>query len=273
MQKEINWNGESWIVDPTTRTIYKKGQIYENDSELLTAGLKIGNHSYSNFGDIIYFQRNTDNECFKVENDTVVNISKEEYLEYKKMKRIILENPDSIRYVMNYVIAIICDDILKREYQLKVSIPVDNSNVVPVVSKNFSEIIKSKIKEVTTHIMIYLPGYIDRTQAKKVIYDCFVKTLEENPEYVENIEKKIIQENKPVFDALAEQIKSSIESRKKMDEISQSRNLQMGEKSLHERNYDRFQQIARDRISGNRHKPTLSEITEKTESESKGRKI
>ena len=105
----------------------------------------------------------------------------------------------------------------------------------------------------------------------KVIYDYFVKTLEENPEYVENIEKKIIQENKPVFDALAEQIKSSIGSRKKMDKISQSRNLQMGEKSLHERNYDRFQQIARDRISGNRHKPTLSEIAEKVEGENKGR--
>ena len=89
MPKEINWNGESWIVDPTTRTIYKKGQIYENDSELLTTGLKIGNYSYSNFGDIIYFQRNTDNEYFKVENDTVVNISKEEYSGYKKMKRII----------------------------------------------------------------------------------------------------------------------------------------------------------------------------------------
>ena len=271
MLREINWNGEIWMVDPNTRTIYKKGQTYENDSELLTAGLRIGNYSYSNFGDIIYFQRNTDNECFKVENDTVVNISKEEYLEYKKMKRIIPENPDSIRYVMNYVTAIICDDILKREYQLKASIPVENSNIVPVVSKNFSEIIKSRITDVTTHIMLYLPGYIDRTQAKKAIYECFIKTLEENPESVENIEKNIIQENKHVFDALAEQIKSSIESRKKMDEISQSRNLQMGEKSLHERNYDRFQQIARDRISGNRHKPTLSEITEKIESENKRR--
>ena len=271
MLKEIDWNGESWIVDPNTKTIYKKGQIYENDKCLLTTGLKIGNYSYSNFGDIIYFQRNTDNECFKVENDTVVNISKEEYLGYKKMKRIIPENPDSIRYVMNYVTAIICDDILKREYQLKTSIPVDNSNVVPVVSKNFSEIIKSRIKEVTRHIMLYLPAYIDRTQAKKVIYDCFIKILEENPEYVENIEKKIIQENKPVFDALAGQIKSSIESRKKMYEISQSRNSQIGEKSLHERNYDRFQQIARDRISGNRHKPTLSEIKGKVEVENKGR--
>ena len=270
MLKEINWNGESWIVDPNTRTIYKKGQIYENDSELLTAGLKIGNYSYSNFGDIIYFQRNTDNECFKVENDTIVNISKEEYLEYKKMKRIIPENPNSMRYVMNYVTAIICDDILKREYQLKASIPVENSNVVTVVSKTFSEIIKSRIKKVTTHIMLYLPSYIDRTQAKKAIYECFIKTLEENPEYVENIEKNIIQENKYVFDALAEQINSSIESRR-MNEISQSRNLQMGEKLLHERNYDRFQQIARNRISENRYKPTLSEITEKVEGENKGR--
>lgn len=272
MSKEINWNGESWIVDSNTKTIYKKGKIYENDSELLTTGLKIGNYSYSNFGDIIYFQRNTDNEYFKVENDTIINISKEEYLEYKKMKRIIPENPDSIRYVMNYVIAIICDDILKREYQLKTSIPVDNSNIVTVVSKNFSEIIKSRIKEVTTHIMLYLPGYIDRTQAKKVIYDGFIKTLDDNSEYIENIEKNIIQENKNIFDALADQIKLSIESRKKMDGISQSRNLQMGEKSLHERNYDKFQQIARDRIYENRHKPTLSEITEKTESESKGRR-
>ncbi len=270
MLKEINWNGESWIVDPNTKTIYKKGQIYENDSELLTTGLRIGNYSYSNFGDIIYFQRNTDNECFKVENNTIANISKEEYLEYKKMKRIIPENPDSIRYVMNYVTAIICDDILKREYQLKASIPVEKSNVVPVVYKKFSETIKSRIKEVTTHIMLYLPGYIDRTQAKKAIYECFIKTLEENPEYVKNIEKNIIQENKYVFDALAEQIKSSIESRR-MNEISQSRNLQMGEKSLHERNYDRFQQIARNRISENRYKPTLSEITEKVEGENKGR--
>lgn len=45
----------------------------------------------------------------------------------------------------------------------------------------------------------------------------------------------------------------------------------MIEKSLHERNYDRFQQIARDRISENRHKSTLSEITEKVEGENKGR--
>ncbi len=232
MSKEINWNGEIWIVDPNTRTIYKKDQIYETDSELLTTRLRIGNYSYSNFGDIIYFQRNTDNECFKIENDTIVNISKEEYLEYKKMKRIIPENPDSIRYVMNYVTAIICDDILKREYQLKASISVENSNVVPIVSKKFSEIIKFRIKEVTTHIMLYLPGYIDRTQAKKAIYECFIKILEENPEYVENIEKNIIQENKHVFDALAEQIKSSIESR---------------------------------------NKSILSEITEKVEGENKGR--
>ena len=148
------------------------------------------------------------------------------------MKRIIPENPDSIRYVMNYVTAIICDDILKREYQLKASISVENSNVVPIVSKKFSEIIKFRIKEVTTHIMLYLPGYIDRTQAKKAIYECFIKILEENPEYVENIEKNIIQENKHVFDALAEQIKSSIESR---------------------------------------NKSILSEITEKVEGENKGR--
>lgn len=216
MIKEINWDGELWTIDPTTKTIYKKSNLYKEHSELLTTKIAIGNYPYGIYGDIIYFQRNTDDTCFKVENGIVIKISKEEFLKYKKMKRIRIKDPKAIRYITDYVIAILSDDILKKKYNLKYSIPLESSNAIKVISRNFSGATKSQIKDLTMIIMqYYLPVYIDSSETKKEIYKGFKKMINENPTLIESIEQRIIKECEQIFDALYSQITLAIKSKEK----------------------------------------------------------
>ena len=216
MIKVVNWNGELWTIDPATKTIYKKGDLHKNNSELLTIKITVGNYPYGIYGNIIYFQRNTDNACFKIENGIVTKISEKEFLSYKKMRKTNIKDPKSIRYFTDYVIAILCNDILKKKYKLECSIPLEASNAIKVISKSFSGVTSAQIRDLTVNIMqYYLPAYIDSTKPKKEIYNGFKKIVGENSSLIESIEQRIIKECEQIFNALNEQICLTIKSKEK----------------------------------------------------------
>ena len=84
MKKEITWNKEQWIVDYSTKTIYKEGSKSKNDPNLVPEKIRIGNFPFVKIHNIIYF-KNLD-KYYKITDNKVEQINKEDYeLEFKEL--------------------------------------------------------------------------------------------------------------------------------------------------------------------------------------------
>ena len=56
MKEMITWNGEKWIVDYKTHTIYQAATILEDDPTRFTIHARIWNIPFLVFNDSIYFK-------------------------------------------------------------------------------------------------------------------------------------------------------------------------------------------------------------------------
>lgn len=210
MKKEIMWNGNKWIVDYETGTIYQKATIFENDPNLLTVQARIGDYPFREFKGSIYFK--TSSGFYKITDDEVIMISKDEYEEQRKFKKLSVKNIDNVRYVSTYVSSIMIDEVLRFKHNIIISTKVENSNVVPIISKKFPAVIKGRIDDISKRIISTLP-YVDRTIVKREVKNILSSMFENGNEYFSEMINMIYENDKNRFDQLANDIKDQIEKR------------------------------------------------------------
>lgn len=205
MQKEIIWNNQIWIIDYETRTIYQKA---------VTPGLpvqaRIGNYSFKELKGIIYFQAG--NNYYKVSENQIEEINKEEYEEVKNFIRINKKDPATQRRISTYIISIIIDEIMHEKYNLKVSIKVDNqsgTNIVNSFRRKFTPELSVEIKRLTEAMLVLLPCQINSKTIKQQLTRIYKDIEEESAEYLKLLGDNIYLNDQESFDVLSENIKSS----------------------------------------------------------------
>ena len=80
-KKEITINGEKWIADFETGTVYKNVTMIPNGTGLLPMSGRYGDYPFSEFRGALYFE--TGNNFYKIIGDEVLEVSEEEYKEIK----------------------------------------------------------------------------------------------------------------------------------------------------------------------------------------------
>ena len=219
MQKEIIWNNKKWIIDYENGTIYQKG---------ITPGLpvqvRIGNYRLTNLGGVCYFT--TGNKFYKIDDETISEISKEEYENIKNYRTLNKKDPATMKVISNYATSIIIDDLMKRKFNLKVSIPVNNTNIINSFSKKFSYEITNQIKRLSTEIIMSLPVKVNTQTIKHQIYDIYNNIVQENEELFQVLIDNIYLNDKERFDSLSEDIINSRKKNKKQEDILNNHSIQ-----------------------------------------------
>ena len=210
MKKEIMWNNNKWIVDYETKTIYQKATVFEDDPNLLTVQARIGDFRFREFKGSIYFEAL--GGFYKITDNEVVMISKDEYKEQAKFKRLIINDIGNVRYVSTYVSSIMIDEVLMAKHNITISTKVENSNVVPIISNKFPTVVKRRIDDISRRIISALP-YVDRNNVKREVKKILSSMFEDGSEYFSEMINMIYENDKNRFDRLASDIKYQIEKR------------------------------------------------------------
>ena len=135
-KKEITINGEKWIADFETGTVYKNVTIIPNGTGLLPMSGRYGDYPFSEFRGALYFE--TGNNFYKIIGHEVLEVGEEEYKEIKNYRILKKNDPSTLRIVSTHVISIVIADIMDKKFNLRISVPVENSNIVNIFSKIFS---------------------------------------------------------------------------------------------------------------------------------------
>lgn len=206
-KKDLIWNNEKWVIDYETRTIYQKG---------VTSGLPvqvtIGNYSFNDFDGELYFT--TGKGFYKVVKEQVVEISKDEYEEIKNCITLNKKDPATSRYISNYVVSIIINDLMREKFNLKVLIPAD-APLINNYSRKFTPKISSEINWITRDILIQLPNKIKRSDIKNQVIKIYNNIKQESQEYLNQLIDIIYLNDKERFDELSENINNSHKSKRK----------------------------------------------------------
>lgn len=210
MKKEIMWRNEKWIVDYGTGTIYKKAPAFEDDPNLITVQARFGDYPFGEFKGSIYFKDSSN--FYKIIDDEVAMISKEEYDEQKKFKKLNVKDIDNVRYISIYVSSVIIDEVLSAKHNIRISTKVENSNVVPIISNKFPSIIKSRINDISRSIISTL-HYVDRTIVKQEVKKALSSMFENDNGYISEMINSIYENDKIRFDQLATDIRNQIDER------------------------------------------------------------
>lgn len=212
-KKEITMNGEKWIVDFETKTIYKKVTMTPSETGLLPIKGRFGDYPFREFRGELYFK--TGNGFYKIIGDEALEVSKEEYEEIKNYRILNKKDPSTLRIVSTYVISIVIADIMNKKFDLKISVPVDNSNIVNIFSRNFTPEITSHIKKISTGIVAILPTQVNRRTMKQQIRDIYKNIVPEDGDFFNVLIDNIYLNDKQRFDYLSEDIIKSRNSIKK----------------------------------------------------------
>ena len=211
-KKEITLNGEKWIVDFETETIYKNVDMIPNGTGALPMSGRYGDYPFYIFRNALYFEIN--NKFYKINDDEVIEITKEEYQEIRNYIKLNKNDPSALRFVSKYVTSIILDEVMEQQFGLKVSIPVENSNNVNLLSRNFTPEIENYIKNLSKSILAIMPSQINRENIKQQIRDIYKNNISKNDELHNTIINSVYLSNKERFDYLSEDIIRSRNARK-----------------------------------------------------------
>lgn len=211
-KKEIILNGEKWIVDFETGTIYKNLEMIPNGTGTLPMLGRYGDYPFKVFRNALYFE--TNDKFYKVYADEVMEITKEEYQESRNYIKLNKNDPSALRFVSKYVTSVILDEVMEQQFGLKVSIPVENSNNVNLLSRNFTPKIENYIKKISKSILAIMPNQINRETIKQQIKDIYKNDISKNDELHNTIINSVYLSNKERFDYLSEDIIRSRNARK-----------------------------------------------------------
>lgn len=207
MQKEVIWNDKKWIIDYEMGTIYQKA---------VTAGLpvqaRVGNYHFKKFKDELYFA--TEDKFYKIISGKVLEVSKEEYDEIYNYRTLNKKDSATLKFISTYVISFIIDDIMHRKFNLTISIPVENSNVVNIFSKKFTPEILSQIKRITMSVIAILPIQVNKKVLKQTIHDIYENVVKGDEDLFNTLIDNIYLNDKERFDYLSENITRSNNLRK-----------------------------------------------------------
>lgn len=78
----------------------------------------------------------------------MLEVSKEEYDEIYNYRTLNKKDPATLKFILLMLYQFIIGDIMYRKFNLTISIPVENSNVVNIFSKKFTPVIVSQIKRI-----------------------------------------------------------------------------------------------------------------------------
>ena len=215
-KKEITINGEKWIADFETGTVYKNVTMIPNGTGLLPMSGRYGDYPFKVFRNALYFE--TGNNFYKIIGDEVLEVNEEEYKEIKNYRILKKNDPSTLRIVSTHVISIVIADIMDKKFNLRISVPVENSNIVNIFSKNFTPEIKSHIKRIATGVIAMLPIQVNRKTMKQQIRDIYKNIVQEDEDFFNVLIDNIYLNDKQKFDYLSEDIIKSRNSRKKITE-------------------------------------------------------
>ena len=143
-----------------------------------------------------------------------MEITKEEYQESRNYIKLNKNDPSALRFVSKYVTSVILDEVMEQQFGLKVSIPVENSNNVNLLSRNFTPEIENYIKKISKSILAIMPNQINRETIKQQIKDIYKNDISKNDELHNTIINSVYLSNKERFDYLSEDIIRSRNARK-----------------------------------------------------------
>lgn len=215
-KKEITMNGEKWIVDFQTATVYKDVIMIPNGTGFLSMTGRYGDYPFSEFRGSLYFE--TGNNFYKIIGDDVLEISEEEYKEIKNYRNLKKNDPSTLKIVSIHVISMVIADIMNKKFNLKISVPVENSNIVNIFSGKFTPEITSYINKIALRIIQRLPIYANRKTMKQQIRDIYKNIVQEDADFFTVLIDNIYLNDKQRFDYLSEEIIKNRNSRKKTTE-------------------------------------------------------
>lgn len=227
-KQEITINGEKWVVDFKTGTIYKNVTMIPNEAEFLPMSGRYGDYPFREFKGSLYFA--TGNKFYKIIGDEALEVNEEEYKEINNYRILRKNDPTTLRIVSTYVISIVISDIMDKKFNLKISVPVKNSNTVNIFSKNFTPEIKNNIKRIATRIIVMLPTQVNRKTMKQQIQDIYKNIVQEDADFFNGLIDNIYLNDKQRFDYLSEDIIKSRDSKKIAEDMTDYSQLSQKEK-------------------------------------------
>lgn len=187
---------------------------------------------------------------------------------------------DKNKYSYKLVTSLILDKTIKDNYDISIS---TNEAITASFENKFSNELMTAIHILSNKVAEKIPDEMPRTTkdgvmpGKKIVVQILKEVIENGnlQDYLVSLEKTIISNDSYRLELFVNDIKKKIESsQKKSNQISSDILRKKSEQDLHERNYQRFQQIVREKISGRIKNTTLNDVPiENIESENKDRKL
>lgn len=206
-KKSVTLNGENWIIDFETTTVYKNVDLITKGDGFLPMSGKMGNFPLHKFRDDFYFEIN--NMYYKYSLGDVIQITKKEFDEIKEYRFIDKKDSATIQSIYRYVVAIIIDEIMKSKYNIRVSFPVEPAHFITRFSKKFTPEINNQLNLLVKEILMELPLYVKRKTIKQSIKKIFAGKYYENTNFFNDLINSIYLNDKVTFDFVCKYILSN----------------------------------------------------------------
>lgn len=206
-RKNVTLNGENWIIDLETATVYRNVDLITEGDGLLPMSGKLGNFPLYKFRDDFYFEIN--NMYYKYSSGDVIEITKKEFDEIREYRFINKNDPATFQNISKYMTAIIIDEIMMSKYNIRVSFPIEPAHFITRFSKKFTSEINNQFNLLVKEITMELPPYIKRKSMKQSIKSIYKRKYLENKSFFDSLIDNIYSNDVVTFDFVRKYILSN----------------------------------------------------------------
>ena len=197
-KKNVVIDRENWIIDLQSAAVYKEVNLISREGGLLPMSGKLGYYFLYEFQGNFYFE--ISNKYYKLSNDVLFEITKDEFNKMKEYKTINKKDPLFKQNVSRHVISILVEDVLNKKFGINVNFPSEPSHFITRFSKKFTPEINNQIKLLTDDIIIELPLQIKMKTIKQDIRKIYKKIYYSDSSFFDELINIIYLNDKDTFD-------------------------------------------------------------------------